>query len=735
MHTFIMQEGGGMDEVTAAYKEEAYELLGELEDALLELEDQPDSKPLIERVFRAMHTIKGSSAMFGFQHIADFTHEIETVFDLIRDEHIFANTEIIEKTLQSRDQILEMLEIENFKDFTALQKDLLDQFKAFIPEDIENIEDEELDLETNDVKENIEFQDFSDKQDVFDTDIPEKADQAPSILVTYRIRFKPNENLLTQSINPIPFLNEIRSLGKCSIVAQTKNIPSFDEIDPKQCYTFWDIILTTDKGLDEIKDIFILVDQQSDLTIDIIDDVDLDEENGYKKIGEILTERKDISKTELDKVLDKQKRIGQILMDNKLVEPGIVESALVEQQHVKDKKQKKAEAISVSSIRVPADKLDRLVDLVGELVTVQARLTQEATYQKKPELISISEEVERLTSELRDNTMSIRMLPIGTTFNKFKRLVRDLSNDLGKQVEMKTDGGDTELDKTVIEQLNDPLIHIIRNSIDHGIESPEVRKASGKNEQGIVHLSAIHSGSNVLIQIKDDGAGLDVNKIRKKAIERNLMHPDDEKSEKEIFMMIFEPGFSTADVISGVSGRGVGMDVVKRCIEALRGNIDVSSEPGMGTVITLKLPLTLAIIEGLLVKIGEGLFVVPLLSIEECVELPPELLTRVKKQNMMNLRDEIIPFLNLRELFLIKGDPPPIEQIVITEAKGEHVAFGVDHVVGQIQTVIKTLGKMYRDVQGISGATILGDGTVALILDVVQLIQAAEKINLEQQNE
>jgi two-component system chemotaxis sensor kinase CheA len=711
-----------MDEVTHAYKEESYELLGELEDALLELEDQPDSRPLIERVFRAMHTVKGSSAMFGFQHIADFTHEIETVFDLVRDRHISASKEIIEKTLQARDQILEMLGKDTFDGFSPLQKDLLDQFKAFIPENIDDSSDADID-ESESENTNV------------DNDTPVDIDKDRSHLVTYRIRFKPNENLLSQSINPIPFLNEIRNLGKCSIVAQTNNIPIFDEVDPKQCYTFWDIILTTDKGIDEIKDIFILVDQQSELTIHIIDNDDFDEDNAYKKIGEILTERKDISKIELDNMLNNQKRIGQILMDKNLVEPGIVESALAEQQHVKEKKQKRAEALSVGSIRVAAEKLDRLVDLVGELVTVQARLTQESLHQKKPELVSISEEVERLTSELRDNTMSIRMLPIGTTFNKFKRLVRDLSNDLGKQVEMETDGGDTELDKTVIEQLNDPLIHIIRNSIDHGIEVPDVRKRNGKNEKGIVHLSAIHSGSNVLIQIKDDGAGLDVNKIRNKSIERNLMHPDDEKSDKEIFLMIFEPGFSTADKVSGVSGRGVGMDVVKRCIETLRGSIDITSEPGMGTVISLKLPLTLAIIEGLLVKIGEGLFVVPLLSIEECVELPPEILARVKKQNMMNLRDEIVPFLNLRELFLIKGDPPPIEQIVITEAKGEHVAFGVDHVVGQIQTVIKTLGKMYRDVQGVSGATILGDGTVALILDVVQLIQAAEKINLEQLNE
>ena len=718
-----------MDEVTKAYKEEAYELLGELEESLLELEENPEDMPSVERVFRAMHTIKGSSSMFGYQHISDFTHEIETVFDLVRDEHIKITNELINITLQARDEISEMLEISVFESYNSRQNNLLERFKEFIPENLDvDDEDDEQDegyispeiLEIN--------QAIKSKENIKSEKSPKKE------MISYRIRFKPNQDLFKQSINPLPFLDEVRWLGECNVVAQTNQIPNFDNFNPELCFTFWDIILTTDKGIDEIKDIFLLIDQQSECNIHIIDEGELDEKDGYKKLGEILTERCDISKVELENVLNSQKRIGQLLLEKQIVDQGLLQSALAEQKHVKEQRLQRSDTMAMSSIRVAADKLDRLVDLVGELVTVQARLTQEATYQKKPELVSISEEVERLTSELRDNTMSIRMLPIGTTFNKFRRLVRDLSNDLGKVVAMKTDGGDTELDKTVIEQLNDPLVHIIRNSIDHGIESPDERKLKGKAEEGTIHLSAVHSGSNVLINIKDDGAGLDVDKIRQKAIDRNLMHPDDEKTEKEIFMMIFEPGFSTAEKVSGVSGRGVGMDVVKRCIEALRGSIHVTSERGVGTTISLKLPLTLAIIEGLLVKIGEGLFVVPLLAIEECVELPHKVLSQVKRQNMMNLRGEIVPFLNLRELFLIKGDPPSIEQIVITEAKGDHVAFGVDHVVGQIQTVIKTLGKMYKNIEGISGATILGDGTVALILDVVQLVHAAEKLDIERLN-
>ena len=707
-----------MDNVSNSYKEETYELLSELEAALLELEERPDDITLVERAFRAMHTVKGSSAMFGFQHIAEFTHEIETVFDLVREGHIPVTKALINLTLKSRDQIFDMLEITGFDDYTSEQKTLLENFKSLIPEDLDkNIDDDA------EIADDIDL-------DITPETIAMNLSENPPEQITYRIRFKPNENLLKQSVNPISFLNDVRNLGDCTVVAQTNKIPSFDTIDPEKCYTFWDIILTTSQSMDEIHDIFLLIDQQSEVTVHVIDEGELDETDGYKRVGEILTERHDISEEELENVLTSQKRIGQMLLDQNIVDQGIVTSALAEQKHVKEKRQKRSQAVSMSSIRVSADKLDMLVDLVGELVTVQARLTQEATYQKKPELISISEEVERLTSELRDNTMSIRMLPIGSTFNKFKRLVRDLSSDLGKIVVMKTDGGDTELDKTVIEKLNDPLVHIIRNSIDHGIETPDIREQKEKDREGIIHLSAIHSGSNVLIQIKDDGAGLDTRKIRNKAIERNLLQPEEEKSDKEIFMLIFESGFSTAEEISGVSGRGVGMDVVKKSIEALRGSIDIDSNLGIGTTITLKLPLTLAIIEGLLVKIAKGFFVVPLLAIEECVELPPETLSRVKQQNMMNLRDEIVPFLNLRELFLIEGEPPPVEQIVITEAKGEHVAFGVDHVVGQIQTVIKSLGKMYREVEGISGATILGDGTVALILDVVQLVQTAEKLEL-----
>ena len=359
------------------------------------------------------------------------------------------------------------------------------------------------------------------------------------------------------------------------------------------------------------------------------------------------------------------------------------------------------------------------------MVTVQARLSQEAFSRNESTLVAIAEEVERLTGELRDNTMSIRMVPIGMTFSRFKRLVRDLSEELGKEVRMTTEGGETELDKTVIDRLNDPLVHIIRNSIDHGIESPDERTAGGKSAVGTVHLSASHSGANVIIRISDDGAGLDAAAIRAKAVEKGLVQPDDNISENEIFQTIFAAGFSTATEITNVSGRGVGMDVVKRSIESLRGSIDVESIPGRGTTIVLKLPLTLAIIDGFMVQVGDGYFVLPLSTVEECVELPASEKEIVNSRKMMNVRGEVVPYQSLRDLFCIHDEKSDNEKIIIVETGGRRIGFGVDKVIGQHQTVIKTLGRAYKNVKALSGATIMGDGAVALVLDVDRLFNMA----------
>jgi len=435
---------------------------------------------------------------------------------------------------------------------------------------------------------------------------------------------------------------------------------------------------------------------------------------------------KDVKKEDPVKSQGKQKKTGEMPFSTGHVTEEHGESAPVEEHHVREVNSRKAQAESGSSIRVPSEKLDILVNLVGELVIVQARLSQTATARADAELTAISEELERLTAELRDNTLNIRMLPIGTTFGKFKRLVRDLSKELDKEVDMITDGAETELDKTVIERLNDPLVHLIRNSIDHGIEKPDVRVASGKSPMGIIHLSAVHSGANVLIKIKDDGAGLDRERIFNKAVENGVITPDAELSDKDLFSLIFAAGFSTAKEVTNVSGRGVGMDVVKRCIESLGGFIDIESEKGKGTTITLRLPLTLAIIEGLLVTVGEDYFVLPLAAVEECVELTKEDIKKAHGRHIVNVREEIVPYIRIKQSFGISTEKTDIEQIVVTRMNGSRIGFVVDQVIGEHQTVIKSLGKVYKNVRGISGATILGDGTVALILDVANLIKDAE---------
>jgi two-component system chemotaxis sensor kinase CheA len=690
------------------FKEEAYELLAELESALLALEETPDDPELIGRVFRAMHTIKGSGAMFGFDDIAAFTHEVETIYDLVRSGEIAITKELVDLTLSARDHILAMLNATEGAGATgeAKTKELVRLFKSLHQE--------------AGAKETPHSAPAS--------SLPEKQSSDTSgDNVTYRIRFRPVGDIFRKGTNPVFLLDELRQLGDCEVIAQTDLIPVLKDMDPESCYTYWDVLLTTSRGTDAIKDVFIFVEDECELHIEVIDGSgSLDNEAAYKKLGDILVERGDLTQDDLEKVLREQKRIGEMLVEAGVVDARHVESALSEQRQVRGNREKRIAAESASSIRVQSHKLDTLVDLVGELVTVQARLSQTAAMRNDGELLSISEVVERLTEELRDNTMSIRMMPMGTTFGKFRRLVRDLSRELGKEVEMITEGAETELDKTVIERLSDPMVHLIRNCIDHGIETPDVREGAGKPRQGRVYLSAVHSGAHVLIRVRDDGCGLDAENIHAKAVEKGMISPEAELSEKDIYALILAPGFSTAKDITNVSGRGVGMDVVKRSIDALRGSIEIDSEKGAGTTVTLKLPLTLAIIEGLLVKLGVDNFVLPLSAVEECIELTREDVARAHGRHIINVREQIVPYIHLRNHFHMKGDVPALQQIVITGTNGQRVGFVVDHIVGEHQTVIKNLGKMYRDTKGISGATILGDGTVALILDIHQLIESVE---------
>ena len=689
-----------MDPQANAFTEEAFELLTELESSLLELEKSPDDADLIARIFRAMHTIKGSGAMFGFDEVASFTHDIETVYDLLRNNKIVAGKDLIDLTLAACDQIRKMVEGREDIDRETVNE-MTAAFKEFLPS--------------------------------AEGAAPGKSKEAPQTVeaeikpeenrpMVYRITFSPNADIFLSGTKPSLLLQELRGLGPCTIVAHTDKIPQLSEMNPESCYTYWDIVLTTDRGINAIRDVFIFVEDESLLKIDVIDEGVEKEPADYKKLGEILVEKGDADKAAVDHALENHKKIGELLVESGVVGPDKIQAALVEQQHIRETREKRQQAEAAVTIRVPAQRLDVLVNLVGEMVTVQSRLSQMANQINDTDLLLVAEEVERLVTELRDNTMSIRMLPIGNTFSKFKRLVRDLSTELGKEINLITEGEETELDKTVIEKLNDPLVHLIRNSIDHGIEAPDIREQAGKPREGTVKLTAEHSGANVLIHIADDGAGIDPEAIRLKAIERGMITAEDNLNEKELFSLIFAPGFSMAKKVTNVSGRGVGMDVVKRGIDALNGTLDIRSKMGEGATITLKLPLTLAIIDGLLVRIADAFFVLPLAAIEECVELTRQDIRKMHGRHMTHIRGEVVPYISLREVFKIPGELPAIEQIIINRIGDDRIGLVVDQVIGEHQTVIKSMGKFYRHVREISGATILGDGTVALIVDISQLV-------------
>ncbi len=488
-------------DVIKLFKEEAQDFLSSLESSLLELEHRPDDKELIMEVFRTFHTIKGNGSMCGFRKIADFTHEIETVFDMVRNGDFAVTKQLIDTTLLARDFIVTELgrETDDEDSFdTDTSETIIKLFKNLIPQ--------------HDAAEDDSPAPVTSEEDPFYSDRKEKK--------TYRIRFYPHQDIFMNGTNPVLLLKELSELGDCRFIAHTSAIPPINEFNHELCYTHWDILLTTDAGIDSIKDVFIFVGDQSRLSIDIIDDDCISADISYKRLGEILLDRKDISMEDLKKALESQKRVGDFLVDAGVVDQCQITSALAEQEQIRELRKNRQTVISSSSVRVASEKLDSLVDLVGELVTIQARLSQTAVTQKNPEVFVIAEAIERISGNLRDNALSLRMIPIGTTFSRFGRLVRELSLELGKEVDLSTEGEETELDKTVIEKLNEPLVHLVRNCIDHGIEPPDVRESAGKPRAGKIHLSSFNSGHNVLIRIQDDGIGLDPQAIRTQAVKK-----------------------------------------------------------------------------------------------------------------------------------------------------------------------------------------------------------------------
>ncbi len=640
------------NQFAATFLQEAAEQLALIEDIILEIEHNPSDIEAVNRLFRIFHTIKGSGAMFGFDAASSFTHHVETVLDQVRSGSLAISRQLIDLVLASKDQITDLLQ--NPADADPLSahcsQSLIAQLQSLLP----GATPPAIPTPPN-------------PQPVA---TPSNNPDAP----TYLIQFRPEPGILARGLNPANLLADLRSLGSTSISARTDLVASLADFTPDVCGFRWEITLATNRGLNAIKDVFIFVEEDSQISI-------------------------------------------------QLSPPTLAASTLPPPAASTRSSPSRAPNATDGSVRVPAERLNRLVNLVGELVINQSRLAQVARRLDAPDLASSTEDFERLVAELRDIVLGIRMMPIGGTFNRFKRLVRDLSAELGKEIDLATQGEDTELDKTVIDQLGDPLVHLIRNAIDHGIESPNDRVLAGKSPRGTVRLAAQHSGSNVVITIDDDGRGIDHDAVRSKALERGLIGPDTTLSDGEILDLIFLPGFSTASTITSVSGRGVGMDVVKRHFDTLRGQVHLASTPGRGTRVTLTLPLTLAIIDGLLVEIDHDPFIVPMSLVTENVELSRADRSRNNGRNTLPIRGELIPYLRLREAFAIHGTEPDIEKVVIVRHGEARVGLVVDRVLGSHQTVIQTLGRFYRGIRLASGCTIMGDGRVALILDPAGLIQ------------
>lgn len=654
---------------TETFRQEARELLEQLEQGLLDLEQNPADADLVNSVFRALHTIKGSGAMFGFTDVAAFVHEFETAFDKVRKGLSPITPELVAVALDAKDHVHHLIETPDAA--TDAGDAILAALRAIVEPD--------------------RFPAAPMQQSATIA-----ANVSPEPTGRWRIRFKLPEDALVHGTNPLLLLGEIADLGPCEVTVLVDSVPTLDAIDPEACHLGWQVDLTHPDPTEALDDVFLFLKDGMELSIEPIAAAVT---AVFSPVLDILAE---------DDVSPVDETAAEVAPVRAQMEP-------------KEPKAETAERAS-TSLRVPAERLDELMDRVGELVIAQARLSQLAAQSSDGNLKTIAEELERLSSGLRDTTMGIRMVPIGSLFSRFRRLVHDLSRDLDKEIEFITTGEDTELDKTMIERLADPLVHLIRNSVDHGLETAEQRIKAGKPIKGTVRLSAVYAGAEVAISVTDDGAGLNAARIRAKAEEQGLLTPEARIADHDLFQMIFAPGFSTAKEVTSLSGRGVGMDVVKRTIDGLRGKIELSTKPGEGTTATLRLPLTLAIIEGMLVRVGNGRYSIPLSAVEECVELPAEVATHSRGRNFLDIRGSLVPFLRLRDLFNTPGEADTHQKVVIISSGEGRAGLVVDQIIGNNQTVIKQLSKLHTDLETFSGATILGDGTVALILDTSRLV-------------
>lgn len=649
-----MTSGISFSDIAKEFREESLELLEAMENSLVTIRENGMDDEAINAVFRAAHTIKGTAGMYKIDFIVEFTHIAENLLDQVRNGKVEMNDELGELFLECKDHMQNLVEFAVATDNNEEPSDELTQVTKSLGGS----------LSANLAGGTVEHQEHS----------PVKHIQSSSDVKSWTLDIVFGAGVLEHGFEPASFLAYLRKNSttfECMVDIST--IPVIGEYEPTTCYIGCNIHLSTHLSEEEILDVFEFIRDDCKLTL-------------VENIHEVVE---------------------------------------VLPQHVQTKEVAKKSTTSATtqpqnsySIRVDAEKIDQLINLIGEMVIANANVVQQSIDMQNSDLVESVSIVSRMLEDIRESAMQIRMVQIGETFNRFKRIVMDLSKKLGKDVELIIKGGDTELDKTVIEKINDPLVHIVRNAIDHGLELPNERTANGKNAKGSITLNAYHDAGTVVIEIKDDGKGLDEELIRAKAIEKGIIEEGAVLNQKQIFELILQPGFSTAPAVTDLSGRGVGMDVVKRNIESLRGNIEITSKVGEGTSFIIRLPLTLAIIDGFLVKVGETFYVIPLEMVIECLELGAAYKRDMHGNNYINLRGNVLPLLNVSDYFDEKKTDTKRENIVVVQYAGRRFGFIVDELYGEFQTVIKPLGRVFSNLRGISGATILGSGNVALILDI-----------------
>ncbi|TMO05565.1 chemotaxis protein CheA [Pseudoalteromonas sp. S558] len=667
--------------------EESFEGLDTMEAELLNLVPGEEDLETINTIFRAAHSIKGGSGTFGFSSVADFTHVLETLLDQIRQGERELGTEHVNLLLKAVDclrGLLAALQAEQDPDLTEADS-LRMQFESVLG-----------------MK--------SDSQESISQSENQKPDSN-----TYQIDFKPHHHLFKTGNEPLYMIGELQELGDLETTVFYDEVPDITDLSSDECFLHWRFFLNTSRDESAIKEVFEWVEDDSDITIELCGGVFTDDD------------QISISKNSSDNI---PQAIETETSKPVVVVPTSVKSPSNPISPAASTNKKTATTPESTSIRVGIDKVDSLINMVGELVITQAMLNQLSEQEITPATItSLQEGLAQLahnTRDLQENVMRIRMLPINFVFSRFPRLVRDIAQKLNKQVELKLIGEQTELDKTVMEKISDPMVHLVRNSLDHGLETVEQRVLAGKDPVGTVTLNAFHQGGNIVIEIMDDGQGLNTQKIRSKAISNGLISADNSLSDDEINELIFMPGFSTMDKVSDLSGRGVGMDVVKRNIQSLNGSVEVTSAPGVGSTFTIRLPLTLAILDGQLVKVSQHTYIIPLISIVESLQIDIAKVSRVGKNlDVLRLRDEYIPILRLYDIFNHNNAIESLDKtlLVVVETDNQKVGLLVDDLLSQQQVVIKSLEANYHKVDGVSGATILGDGRVSLIVDISGLIK------------